>query len=80
MILFYILAKFIRICCVLHLSGPSNGYRGKVLLAFEGNGSSKVGVRFDKSIPDGNDLGGLCEESHGFFCSGDFFHPHFYSF
>lgn len=51
------------------LSGPSYGYRGKVLLAFEGNGSSKVGVRFDKSIPDGNDLGGLCEESHGFFCS-----------
>ncbi|XP_024021965.1 uncharacterized protein LOC21389436 [Morus notabilis] len=51
------------------LSGPSYGYRGKVLLAFEGNGSSKIGVRFDKSIPDGNDLGGLCEENHGFFCS-----------
>lgn len=55
----------------LFLSGPSYGYRGKVLLAFEGNGSSKIGVRFDKSIPDGNDLGGLCEENHGFFCSGD---------
>ena len=27
-------------------------------------------MRFDKSIPDGNDLGGLCEEDHGFFCSG----------
>ncbi|XP_060961644.1 uncharacterized protein LOC115698051 [Cannabis sativa] len=50
------------------LSGPSYGYRGKVVLVFEGNGSSKIGVRFDKSIPEGNDLGGLCEEDHGFFC------------
>ncbi|KAF4364478.1 hypothetical protein F8388_007055 [Cannabis sativa] len=52
----------------LFLSGPSYGYRGKVVLVFEGNGSSKIGVRFDKSIPEGNDLGGLCEEDHGFFC------------
>ncbi|BBH10403.1 AAA-type ATPase family protein [Prunus dulcis] len=51
------------------LRGPSYGCRGKVVLAFEDNGSSKIGVRFDKSIPDGNDLGGLCEEDHGFFCS-----------
>ncbi|KAJ7972950.1 AAA-type ATPase family protein [Quillaja saponaria] len=49
--------------------GPGYGCRGKVLLAFEDNGSSKIGVRFDKSIPDGNDLGGLCEDDHGFFCS-----------
>jgi len=40
------------------------------MLAFEDNGSSKIGVRFDKQILDGNDLGGLCEEDHGFFCSG----------
>lgn len=59
------------------LSGPSYGFRGKVLLTFEGNGSSKIGVRFEKSIPDGNDLGGLCEEDHGFFCSGDFSDPMF---
>lgn len=52
--------------------GPQYGYRGKVLLAFEDNGSSKIGVRFDKAIPDGNDLGGLCEEDRGFFCPGDF--------
>lgn len=51
--------------------GPNYGYRGKVLLAFEENGSSKIGVRFDKQIPEGNDLGGLCEEDHGFFCAGD---------
>ena len=51
--------------------GPNYGYRGKVVLAFEENGSSKVGVRFDKQIPEGNDLGGLCEEDHGFFCTGD---------
>jgi hypothetical protein len=40
------------------------------MLAFEDNGSLKIGVRFDKQIPDGNDLGGLCEEDHGFFCFG----------
>ncbi|KAK1294746.1 Katanin p60 ATPase-containing subunit A1 [Acorus calamus] len=51
--------------------GPNYGYRGKVVLAFEENGSSKVGVRFDKSIQEGSDLGGLCEGDHGFFCSAD---------
>ncbi|PKA62956.1 Katanin p60 ATPase-containing subunit A1 [Apostasia shenzhenica] len=51
--------------------GPQYGYRGKVMLAFEDNGSSKVGVRFDKQIAEGNDLGGLCEEDHGFFCTAD---------
>ncbi|KAK7259344.1 hypothetical protein RIF29_24948 [Crotalaria pallida] len=51
------------------IEGPSCGSKGVVLLAFENNTSSKkIGVRFDKSIPDGNDLGGLCEDSHGFFC------------
>lgn len=53
------------------LRGPTYGYRGKVVLAFEENGSSKIGVRFDRSIPEGNDLGGLCEEDHGFFCAAD---------
>ncbi|MBA0620845.1 hypothetical protein Godav_006514 [Gossypium davidsonii] len=53
--------------------GPTIGVRGKVVLAFEENGSSKIGVRFDRSIPEGNDLGGLCEEDHGFFCTGDAF-------
>lgn len=51
--------------------GPSYGSRGKVLLAFEENGSSKLGVRFDSPIPEGVDLGGLCEEDHGFFCSAN---------
>ncbi|MBA0656283.1 hypothetical protein Goklo_008652, partial [Gossypium klotzschianum] len=55
------------------LEGPTIGVRGKVVLAFEENGSSKIGVRFDRSIPEGNDLGGLCEEDHGFFCTGDAF-------
>ncbi|XP_070044244.1 uncharacterized protein [Nicotiana tomentosiformis] len=53
------------------LRGPTYGYKGKVVLAFEENGSSKIGVRFDKSIPEGNDLGGLCDEDHGFFCAAD---------
>ncbi|RVX20471.1 Protein MSP1 [Vitis vinifera] len=56
---------------VFYCRGPTNGYRGKVLLAFEENGSSKIGVRFDRSIPEGNDLGGLCEDDHGFFCPAD---------
>ncbi|KAL0800650.1 hypothetical protein Bca101_055825 [Brassica carinata] len=48
--------------------GPTTGLQGKVLLAFEDNVSSKVGVRFDRPIVDGNDLGGLCEKDRGFFC------------
>ncbi|XLT61286.1 hypothetical protein HN873_017810 [Arachis hypogaea] len=51
--------------------GPSPGSRGRILLAFEDNGSSKIGVRFDRSIPDGNDLGGLCEGDRGYFCSAN---------
>ncbi|GAA0152143.1 hypothetical protein LIER_10696 [Lithospermum erythrorhizon] len=54
--------------------GPAHGYKGKVVLAFEGNGSSKIGVRFDRFIPQGNDLGGLCEEDHGFFCAANLLH------
>ncbi|XP_020273503.1 uncharacterized protein LOC109848433 isoform X2 [Asparagus officinalis] len=60
--------------------GPGYGYRGKVLLAFEENGFSKIGVRFDKQISDGNDLGGLCEEDHGFFCSADLLRPDYPGF
>uniref|UniRef100_A0A7N2N3C2 AAA+ ATPase domain-containing protein n=1 Tax=Quercus lobata TaxID=97700 RepID=A0A7N2N3C2_QUELO len=56
------------------LRGPTTGCRGRVLLAFEENGNSKIGVRFDKSIPDGNNLGGLCEDDHGFFCSANNLH------
>ncbi|XP_057817792.2 uncharacterized protein LOC131030865 isoform X7 [Cryptomeria japonica] len=50
--------------------GPSYGDRGEVILALKENGSSKLGVRFDKPIPGGVDIGGLCEEDHGFFCGG----------
>ncbi|XP_048235175.1 uncharacterized protein LOC8265478 isoform X2 [Ricinus communis] len=64
--------KFVGLPSLQHpLRGPSVGFRGKVVLAFEENGSSKIGVRFDRSIPDGNDLGGLCEEDHGFFCAAN---------
>lgn len=51
--------------------GPSHGDRGEVLLSLDENGSSKLGVRFDKPIQGGVDLGGLCEQDHGFFCSGN---------
>ncbi|BBN06651.1 ATPase family AAA domain-containing protein 1 [Marchantia polymorpha subsp. ruderalis] len=50
------------------LRGPFVGCRGKVVLVFEEN-PRKVGVRFDKPIPGGNNLGNLCEDNHGFFCN-----------
>ncbi|EXC04127.1 ATPase family AAA domain-containing protein 1-A [Morus notabilis] len=49
--------------------GPQNGARGKIMLLFEGNPISKVGVRFDKPINDGVDLGGLCDVGYGYFCN-----------
>ncbi|XP_017973281.1 PREDICTED: uncharacterized protein LOC18605086 isoform X2 [Theobroma cacao] len=49
--------------------GPPNGVRGKVVLLFEDNPFSKIGVRFDKPVPDGVDLGNICEGGHGFFCN-----------
>ncbi|KAI4336307.1 hypothetical protein L6164_014847 [Bauhinia variegata] len=49
--------------------GPPNGSRGKVALIFDENPLSKIGVRFDKPIPDGVDLGGACETGQGFFCN-----------
>ncbi|KAF3536409.1 hypothetical protein F2Q69_00021483 [Brassica cretica] len=51
------------------LRGPTIGFHGKVVLAFEDNCSSRIGIRFERPVPDGNDLGGLCEEDHGFFCA-----------
>lgn len=50
--------------------GPASGKCGKVVLLFEDNPLSKIGVRFDKSVPEGVDLGNSCEEGHGFFCHG----------
>ncbi|CAK7336687.1 unnamed protein product [Dovyalis caffra] len=49
--------------------GPPYGIRGKVALLFQDNPLSKIGVRFDKPIPDGVDLGGVCEGGHGYFCN-----------
>ncbi|KAL2492264.1 AAA-type ATPase family protein [Abeliophyllum distichum] len=51
--------------------GPTPGMRGKVLLPFENNPVSKIGIRFDRPIPDGVDFGGLCDNGHGFFCSAN---------
>ncbi|KAK9926662.1 hypothetical protein M0R45_023877 [Rubus argutus] len=48
--------------------GPASGTRGEVVLVFEDNPLSKIGVRFDKPISDGVDLGGLCK-GNGFFCN-----------
>ena len=63
---------FSWLLCSLHLRGPSSGARGRVLLPFEDNHLSKIGVKFDKLIPDGVDLGGLCDGGYGYFCSGKF--------
>lgn len=40
------------------------------MLLFEGNPLSKIGVRFDKPISDGVDLGGNCDLGYGYFCNG----------
>ncbi|XP_074317189.1 uncharacterized protein LOC141653353 isoform X1 [Silene latifolia] len=66
--------RFMPTSAGLHLAtspsrGPTIGMRGKVVLPFEDNPLSKVGVRFDKPIPGGVDLGHLCELDHGFFCN-----------
>ncbi|MED6184991.1 hypothetical protein PIB30_052748 [Stylosanthes scabra] len=58
----------IDVTCLV-VGGPPNGSRGKVVLLFEDNSLSKIGVRFDKPIPDGVDLGGVCELGQGFFCN-----------
>ncbi|XP_043710642.1 uncharacterized protein LOC122659609 [Telopea speciosissima] len=42
--------------------GPSNGCKGKVSYAFEENASSKVGVKFDKPIPEADSF---CLDSSG---------------
>ncbi|AQL06710.1 AAA-type ATPase family protein [Zea mays] len=45
-------------------SPPDFGSQGEIFLPFEENRSSKVGVRFDKKILGGNNLGGNCEVDH----------------
>lgn len=47
-------------------SGPPYGSTGKVVLTFDDN-PRKVGVRFDRPLIGGVNLGGLCEDHHGFF-------------
>ncbi|XP_025792636.1 uncharacterized protein LOC112873794 isoform X2 [Panicum hallii] len=53
------------------VSPPDFGSQGEICLPFEENRLSKVGVRFDKQIQGGNDLGGNCEADHGLFCPVD---------
>jgi hypothetical protein len=48
------------VCCLFHNS------KLEVVLTFDDN-PRKVGVRFDKPILGGTNLGGLCEDQHGFF-------------
>ncbi|KAL0903975.1 hypothetical protein M5K25_026041 [Dendrobium thyrsiflorum] len=54
--------------------GLHYGFHSKVILTFEENGSSKIGVRFDKQIIEGNDLGGLYEDDNRFFYTTDLLH------
>ncbi|KAI3864546.1 hypothetical protein MKX03_017003 [Papaver bracteatum] len=49
--------------------GAAYGYRGKVIIPYaQESGAYKIGVRFDRIIQGGNDLAGLCETDHGFYC------------
>nr|XP_004241492.1 peroxisome biosynthesis protein PAS1-like [Solanum lycopersicum] len=55
----------------LHLSPIRSvkvGSTGSVALSFNDNLFAKVGVRFDNPFTYGIDLGGLCDDSHGYFC------------
>ncbi|PHT27192.1 hypothetical protein CQW23_33205 [Capsicum baccatum] len=54
--------------------GPAFGTRRKIVLSFKDSPSAKVGVQFDKPIPRGINLGGLCEDAHGLFCKVDELH------
>jgi hypothetical protein len=52
------------------------GCRGTVELVY--SPSHKVGVRFDKAVPGGSNLGNRCEDGHGFWCNGQqlaYFYP-----
>ena len=48
------------------LRGPTVGAKGRVLITFD-DANRRVGVRFEKAVAGGNSLGGLCEDTHGFF-------------
>lgn len=52
------------------IRGPTSGDRGTVLLPFEGNPLSKIGVKFDKPVPNGVNFAGFCDSGHGYFCNG----------
>eukprot|EP00191_Tetraselmis_sp_GSL018_P005038 CAMPEP_0177609912 /NCGR_PEP_ID=MMETSP0419_2-20121207/19416_1 /TAXON_ID=582737 /ORGANISM="Tetraselmis sp., Strain GSL018" /LENGTH=1403 /DNA_ID=CAMNT_0019105017 /DNA_START=319 /DNA_END=4527 /DNA_ORIENTATION=+ len=49
-------------------AGPFPNCPGRVVLAFDSK-PGKVGIRFDYAIPGGTNLGGLCEDRHGYWCS-----------
>ncbi|PHU15563.1 hypothetical protein BC332_16768 [Capsicum chinense] len=53
------------------IRGPIFGVIGEIVLSFKDSPSAKVGVQFDNPIPRGINLGGLCEDAHGFFCKVD---------
>ncbi|PHT25149.1 hypothetical protein CQW23_35213 [Capsicum baccatum] len=61
-------------CMSFSRRGPAFGIRRKIVLSFKDSPSAKVGVQFDKPIPRGINLGGLCEDAHGFFCKVDELH------
>ncbi|PHT51619.1 hypothetical protein CQW23_06081 [Capsicum baccatum] len=51
--------------------GPKFRAIGNIVLSFKDSPSAKVGVQFDKPIPRGINLGGLCEDAHRFFSKED---------
>ncbi|XP_028085860.1 uncharacterized protein LOC114286757 isoform X2 [Camellia sinensis] len=67
--------NFTSLCSMVSARGPNFGSQGKIVLTSENSSSFKVGVRFDKPIPEGQDLGGLCEAGHGLFCNASELQP-----
>ncbi len=45
--------------------GPQTGARGKVVMTFDTDNPRKVGVKFDRPVPGGGNLGGQCEDGYG---------------
>lgn len=71
-LLLFIIAPVSCILLVQYSRGPARGSRGRVVLVFEDNILSKIGVRFDKPVPGGVDFAGLCGNGYGYFCYGKF--------
>ncbi|KAH7851838.1 hypothetical protein Vadar_017134 [Vaccinium darrowii] len=62
-------SNFGGVCSTNSPRGPTFGSLGEIVLLAQVSYVSKLGVRFDKPIHGGLDLGGKCEAGYGFHCN-----------